>query len=93
MLTLYRPQFYKVKRGQTLVQIAETFHLPQTLLIQENRLTEPIKAGEILYLPSIKGNLYTVQAGDSKSLLCGSNKSYQDHNGTDVMYPTMRVLL
>lgn len=93
MLTLKRPQFYKVKAGQTLQEIADNFHLPATLIIQENALTQPPQAGEILYLPNAKGNLYTAQAGDSKRLLCGSDENYKIRNGTDILYPTMRVFL
>lgn len=93
MLTLKRPQFYKVKAGQTLQEIADNFHLPATLIIQENALRQPPQAGEILYLPNVKGNLYTVQAGDSKRLLCGSDENYKNRNGTDILYPTMRVFL
>lgn len=93
MLTLKHSQFYKVKQGQTLQQIAEAFCIPQTLLIQENVLTTPVWAGQILYIPKTKGNLYTVQAGDSKRLLSGGEENYQTRNGTDVLYPTMRVFL
>ena len=93
MLTLKRPQFYKVKAGQTLQEIADNFHLPVTLIIKENALRQPPQAGEILYLPNVKGNLYTVQAGDSKRLLCGSDENYKNRNGTDILYPTMRVFL
>jgi LysM repeat protein len=93
MLTLRRPQFYKVKEGQTLREIADAFSIPQTLLMQENKITKPLQAGEILYLPATRGNLYTTQAGDSKRLLCGSDENYASRNGTDTLYPTMRVFL
>ena len=93
MLQQIRPKFYKVKAGQTLHQIAQAFGLPPTLIIQENGLTKPPHAGEILYLPPSQNHLYTVQAGDSKKLLCGSDENYQTRNGTDILYPTMQVFL
>jgi hypothetical protein len=34
-----------------------------------------------------------VQAGDTKALLCGSEKNYRIRNGTDVFYPGMKVHL
>ena len=93
MLTLHRSQFYKVKTGQTLREIAEAFSIPQLLIVQENKITRPLQAGEILCLPNTQGNLYTAQAGDSKRLLCGSDENYTNRNGADVLYPTMRVFL
>ena len=93
MLTLQRAQFYKVKQGQTLQQIAQAFGLPVTLIIQANALTAPVYGGQILFLPNVTGNLYTVQAGDYKDLLSGNAEHYCRRNGTDILYPTLRIFL
>ena len=61
-------------------------------LVAENDLTEDVYEGQLLLVPPTR-NLYTVQAGDSKALLCGSEKAYEQWNGTKVFYPGMRVRL
>ena len=93
MLKTEQRQFYQVKKGQTLAQIAENFSVSQFLLVKINRLTAPPCAGQILQLPKEKGNAYTVQEGDTKVLLCGSEENYRALNGTDVFYIGMRVVI
>ncbi len=93
MLKIERAQYYKVKSGQTLQEIAEFFSLSQSLLMKENALKEEVHAGQILKIPIECGNAYVVQAGDSKELLCGSAENYRRKNGTDVFYIGMRVII
>lgn len=91
MLKTRQAHFHKVACGQTLQSIACFYAVAERLLIQENGLTCPPTEGEILKIPSQKGNLYTVQEGDSKSLLCGSAENYRQKNGTDIFYLGMQV--
>ena len=88
--TVYR-QFYQVKKGQTLAEIANYFSVSERLLAKENGLSAPPFAGQILLIPKARGNAYTVQAGDSKALLCGSEENYRLKNGTDIFYLGMKV--
>ncbi len=74
-----------------MAQIAAYFSLSPYLLAKENGLTEEPRAGEILRIPDAVGNAYTVQAGDTKALLCGSEENYERLNGTSVFYVGMRV--
>ena len=90
---LYIPTYYKLKEGQTLLDVAQTFSLPISLLVQENGLLGEPASGEILKIPCVRGNLYTVQASDTKSLLAGNAENYRKKNGTDVCFPGMKVLL
>ena len=91
MLTIKRVKFYRVKQGQTLEEIAAAFSVSPWLVIKENGLTEQPFAGQLLHIPFSSGNGYTVQAGDTKALLCGSREKYLQKNGTDVFYIGMRV--
>ena len=93
MLTIIIPQFYKVKRGQTLKEISDAFHLPESVLIGDNSLKEDVREGQILYIPAVRGNLYTVRAGDTKALLSGSEENFEKKNMTALLYPGMKVLL
>ena len=93
MLKIERVQYYKVKSGQTLQEIAEFYSLSPSLLARENALQEEVRAGQILKIPSEYGNAYIVQAGDTKDLLCGSAEIYRKKNGTDVFYIGMRVII
>ncbi len=91
MLKLREKKLHRVLAGQTLEQIALTYRLPVRLLVKENRLTCEAYEGQILVLPERKGDLYTVQAGDGKKLLCGSEENYERKNGTKILYPEMKV--
>ena len=91
MLKSVNRQFYQVKAGQTIVQIAEYFHVAPRVLIKENGLTEEVRAGQILKVPSQKGNGYIVKAGENKALLCGSEERFECLNGTSAFYIGMSV--
>ena len=93
MLKTRRAQFYKVKEGQSIKDIAQYFSVSPYLLAKENGLCEEPSAGCVLKIPALQGNYYTVQEGDSKALLCGSEEAYKKKNGTDVFYIGMRVVL
>ena len=93
MLKTQQRQFYQVKKGQTLAQIAENFSVSPFLLVKINRLASPPCVGQILQIPNERGNLYVVQEGDTKILLCGSEENYRALNGTDVFYIGMRVVI
>ena len=93
MLRLEIKRFYQVKHGQTLDKIAKTFGVAEYLLVKINALTQPPHAGQILIIPTERGNAYTAQAGECKTLLCGSEENFAQRNGTDILYPGMRVIL
>ena len=76
-----------------MCQIAEYYGVSAYLLAKENGLREEPYAGQVLKIPSEKGNAYFVQAGDTKALLCGSEENYEKRNGTEVFYIGMRVIL
>ncbi len=92
MLKIGDLQFYKVKRGDTIQGLCGQLPTTMYALIAENGLRDEIKEGDILRLPPA-ANLYTVQAGDTKALLCGSEEGYHQRNGTSVFYLGMRVCL
>ena len=86
-------RYYQVKSGQTLRDIAGAFCVSERLLAQENALTEEVFAGQILKVPSERGNAFTVQANQNKALLCGSEENFRKKNGWDTLYIGMRVIL
>ena len=90
MKTVYR-QYYQVKCGQSLKEIADYFSISEWLLARENGLSSPPFAGQILRIPTQTGNAYTVQEGDTKDLLCGGAENYRKKNGTDIFYIGMSV--
>ena len=93
MLKTVQRQFYQVKKGQTLAEIADYFSVSAFLLAKCNHLSAPIYAGQILKIPQESGNVYVVQEGDTKTLLCGDEETYRQKNGMDVFYIGMRVIL
>ncbi len=93
MLKVEQVKYYKVKKGQTLGEIAAFFSVSEGLLIKENHLTENPHVGMLLKIPTVGGNAYIVREGDTKTLLCGSEENYYKKNGTNVFYIGMRVIL
>ena len=92
MLHFIEKRIYKVKQGQTLRSLSSEISSTPYILIAENDLTEELYEGQLLYLPP-PASLYTVQAGDGKRLLCGSEEGYKKKNKTDVFYPGQCVVL
>ena len=85
-------KMYKVKEGQTLRLLAAELSTTEYALIAENDLRKELYAGQVLRLPRSR-DVYTVQAGDTKRLLCGSEENYKSVNGTSIFYIGMRVRL
>ena len=93
MLKTVIPGFYKVKKGQTVKDVAAAFSLPESALVGCNGLRCELYEGQILRIPALRGNLYTVCAGDTKTLLSGSDENFERKNMTGLLYPGMKVLL
>ncbi len=93
MLKREIPKFYKVKKGQTLKEIADAFCVSPRLLVKENCLKKEVWEGQILQIPEEVGNVYTAKAGDTPTLLCGSEENFRRKNGTDQLYPGMFAVL
>ncbi len=93
MLKTERVNYYKVKKGQRLEEIAMYFSVSPYLLAKQNGLTERPYVGQILTIPEERGNRYVVQEGDSKTLLCGSEENYARLNGTDVFFVGMKIIV
>lgn len=93
MLKLERLAFYKVKKGQTLGEIADAFCVSERLLAKVNCLTEAPLEGCVLRIPEERGNIYYVCQGDTPSLLCGSEERFAQKNGDKNLYLGRRVVL
>ena len=92
MLKLRKTNYYKVKQGQTLKEIAQAFCVAECILAKENHLKSEPFCGQILRIPDTQGNVYTVKVGDTKTLLSGSEGEYERKNGKD-LYLGKRVIL
>lgn len=86
-------EYYRVKRGQSLWDIAAAFRLPPRIIAECNHLKEEPQEGSVLYIPQQNGNLYIVKGGESKSLLCGSAACFEEKNRTKAFYPAQVVIL
>ena len=92
-LILKHAPYYRVKRGQTLALIAETFRIPVSVLVKENALEKEVEEGQVLSIPASRFHLYRVRGGESKTLLCGSAAQFRELNATDCFYPGQIVFL
>ena len=81
-----------VKEGDTLQSVCRAANVSSIALCKKNGLTseKELATGMLIRLPPC-GNLYTVQPGDSVENLCGSRRRFIELNGTDVLYPGMKV--
>lgn len=86
-------QFYTVKEGQGIEEIAAYFSVSPYLLARLNGLSAPLKKGMLLKIPNARGNAYRVREGDSKALLCGSDENFLQRNGTEAFYIGMHIIL
>lgn len=93
MLRLERKEWYQVKAGQTVWEIAKAYGVSARRIIKDNGLKEEPRAGRLLRIPNEQGNVYTAQTGESKALLCGSEENFVLKNGTAILYPGMSVIL
>ncbi len=93
MLRIIENHYYRLKTGDTLSLVAKAYKIPECALIGLNGLTEEPWAGYLLKLPSKEYSLYTVQAGDSKKNLCGSEERYRALNFTDEFFIGMKILI
>lgn len=82
-------KYYLVKRGDSVESISRAANVSPLALQKRNGL-EILREGMILILPP-QGNLYTVQPGDDIITLCGSKERFEELNGTNVIYPGMKV--
>lgn len=93
MLSLDIPKFYQAQAGQGVREIAKAFCVSEFALVKENNLKREIQIGQIIKIPSERGNEYFVKENESKILLCGSEENFQKKNKTSCFYPQMRVIL
>lgn len=79
-------------RGQTLAVIARTFGTTARAIAACNALQGEAEEGQIVLLPPSRDR-YSVQGGESQTMLCGSPESFFARNGTRYLYPGATVLL
>lgn len=91
-LFLRRPAVWRVRRGQTLSDVARAFGVPPRLLAAVNALDCEPAEGQLLAVPPA-GDLYTVRGGETKALLCGSAQRFEERNATRCLYPSQQVFL
>ena len=93
MLKIKIPNVYKVKKGQTLRDVAQAFSVAEGNLVQINALTQELYPGQLLKIPFQRGHAYVVQEGDTPILLCGSKERFYEMNGVEECYIGMRVII
>ena len=92
-----------VKEGETLDSIAATYSLVKETIISVNAIKNitAIRPGEILSIPDRNGQIYTVQAGDSLSIITNRYnptlgwKTLQELNGltSEVIHPGQKLFI
>ncbi len=94
---------HTVKEGESLDTIAALYSLDKETIISINAIKNIslVKAGEILSIPDRNGQLYTVQSGDSLSIITNRYnptlgwKTLQELNGlsSEVIHPGQKLFI
>ena len=92
-LELEQKTYYRLKKGQSLGDVAKAYGVPPRVLAAVNGLCEEPQEGRVLQIPEERRNLYTVRGGESKALLCGSAEGYEERNKTKCLYVGQTVWL
>jgi lipoprotein NlpD len=92
-----------VKEGETLDSIAAAYSLSKETIISVNAIKNisAIRSGEILSIPDRNGQIYTVQSGDSLSIITNRYnptlgwKTLQELNGltSEVIHPGQKLFI
>ncbi len=90
MLEVYKGDYYRVKKGDTLLGICREFKIPECVFVRDNGIDGELFEGRLVYM-NRSGNYYTVKGGDSKISLCGSEERYFELNGTHVFFIGMKI--
>ncbi len=92
-LELEQKTYYRLKRGQSLSDVARVYGIPPRVLAAVNGLKEEPWEGCVLQIPAERRNLYTVRGGESKAMLCGSDENFAERNKTQCLYIGQTVWL
>lgn len=94
---------HEVQPEETLESISETYGISRETLLSVNtiRNLSSIQAGTVLRIPITDGQLYTVQSGDSLSIITNRFnptlgwKTLQEINGlsSEVIYPGQKIFI
>lgn len=57
--------FYRVKDGEDIKSLSVKFQIPTTVIIAQNRLTQEVCAGDLLFLTKLEGVVYNVGVLDT----------------------------
>ena len=94
---------HRVEEGETLQSIAESYGVGEETIISVNAIKNIalVKAGMVLRIPDRNGQLYTVQAGDSLSIITNRFnptlgwKTLQELNGltSEIIHPGQKLFI
>jgi murein DD-endopeptidase MepM/ murein hydrolase activator NlpD len=94
---------HAVKDGETLDSIAAQYSLDKETIISVNAIKSlsAVKGGEVLSIPDRNGQIYTVQSGDSLSIITNRYnptlgwKTLQELNGlsSEVIHPGQKLFI
>ena len=88
-------KYYRVKKGDTLLMIAEDFLIPPFKLIADNALSGEVYQGQVLIIDKLERKLYRVKPFDTIKSVCAnfciSTEDFISINKTDYIYPGILV--
>lgn len=87
--------YYRVKRGDTLLSIAEQFFIPPFKLIADNCLKREVREGQVLIIDKLNRKVYRVKPFETILSVCKdfciSTEDFISINKTDYIYPGILV--
>ena len=89
--------FYRVKKGDTVLKLSDTFSLPPTKIVKLNNLKSEILEGDLLYLETDNRTVYTVSLTDTlNSIATKFNTTPEkilNDNGVPYLFYSLKILV
>jgi len=89
--------YYRAESGDTIFRIAEKFGTAPSVIIYENKLSEEVGEGQLLFIVKPEGKTYTVMPGDTLFSVAGGSKDklyeIMNKNKTDWVFVGQKIII
>ncbi len=95
---LMKKFFYRVEKGDRILNISQKFNIPFCKIILQNGLIREVSEGDLLYLEQDETNtVYTVKPTDTLEKIserfCVKKEEIIEKNGTDFVFYGLKIYL
>lgn len=89
--------FYRVQKGDSLAALSSRFNLPQTVIINDNGLSDEVKEGDVVLIRKLSGTVYRVKPFDTLESVAErfnvSAKTLSAANNVDYLFYGLNLII